>query len=136
MTFIFDLKDKRLLKLLKHCQQNWRSHAVAYSGGETPVEAPSLVLVKDSGAYLMSPGLLKGAPESAGLKAEDWTPGNTRQFVVYAEGCRPEDGHIGGDDYAETLSFVEPMLAAIKAGRTLALIQVTEIEIKISFHGP
>src|SRR5262245_40480942 len=63
---------------------------------------PALLLVKDEGAYFMSNGLPR-------LPRTDGTDGS---HVVYAEGCRPEDGHIGGDDWVEVfrLADLEPLL--------------------------
>ncbi len=54
---------------------------------------PALILVKDEGAYLMSNGL-PILPRTPG----DLSKGS---LVIYALGYSPEDGHIGGDDWAE-----------------------------------
>lgn len=80
MLLKFKIAD--VLPLMEHSEaaSDWRS---VY--GYPDSKGPGLILVKDDGAYLMSNGL----------------PREKGQAIVYADGCRPEDGHIGGDDWAE-----------------------------------
>lgn len=54
---------------------------------------PSLCLVKDEGAYLMS-----GSDEKIAKPN-----GEEGSLVAYAEGMSPADGWIGGDDFGENL---------------------------------
>jgi hypothetical protein len=85
---LLKFKTADLKPLVEHAKAatEWRM------GYETDMEPqPALLLVKDHGAYLMSNGV----------------PREPDSMVVYAEGCRPEDGHIGGDDWAETLPLTE-----------------------------
>ena len=51
--------------------------------GEESKGSPGLWFVKDDGCYLMSNSYPK------------------RKGPIYAKGKRPEDGHIGGDDFVE-----------------------------------
>ena len=59
-NFTFNLRDPRLAKLVAHCIASSEFHRKSY--GKQPVEQPALMLVKDQGAYLMSPFLRDGAP--------------------------------------------------------------------------
>lgn len=96
MKFIFKVAD--LEPLVNHARgsSEW---AMGYGNEDTP--EPGLLLVKDSGAYLMS----NGQPRQKAEKGKGC-------LVVYAKGCKPEDGHIGGDDFVEvlTLNFLAEFL--------------------------
>ena len=87
MLLKFKVKDLEVLVEHARSSKTWKK-----SFGQKKV-APALWLVKDEGAYLMSNGLpyLKGEGEN--------------NLVVYAKGYRPENGHIGGDDWCEVISI-------------------------------
>lgn len=85
MLLKFSIADIRpLYEHAKSCQE--------WLGAYVDATAPGLLLVKDEGAYIMSNGrpLLKEADGECSK-------------VVYADGYRPEYGHIGGDDFVELL---------------------------------
>lgn len=83
---------------------------------------PHLQLVKDDGAYLMSSG-------------RPLLPGDgTLNKIVYAKGFRPEDGHIGGDDYVESLD-IEHFKQALDRGEKSATVRVSETNLSLSFAG-
>lgn len=132
-SFTFDLNDPRLVKLLVHCQKNFKHHRECYPkdpSNPEPVYAPSIMLVKDEGAYLMSPFTKPGAPESARLTEPDGK--KTKLHVVYADGCGPDDEWIGGDDFGETLPFVNDMIRARDEGHTTAIFKVTQNTITLT----
>lgn len=83
---------------------------------------PHLQLVKDEGAYLMSSG-------------RPLLPGDgALNKVVYAKGFKPEDGHIGGDDYVERLE-IEHFKQALDRGEKTATVRVSETSLSLSFAG-
>lgn len=96
MTFTFQVTED-LRRLARHAMEHHAFQRCVYTGGdwgpeEKPAE-PALMLVKDRGAYLMSPFTSDGAPANARLYD------GGKPVVVYAHGCGPDDEHIGGDDF-------------------------------------
>jgi hypothetical protein len=86
-----------------------------------PVKAPAIILVHDQGIYVMSNG-------NPGDIREEGKPG---QFVAYAEGFDPEKNDdwwdaardaVGGDDFAETLDWANPILKMLDDGATKIVI--------------
>ena len=114
MYLVFKLKD--LQPLIAHALAAPR-HKMGYATDQKP--APALFLVKDEGIYLMSNG-------EPGLMAK----GKNRHQVVYAAGHAPEDGWLGGDDFAETLEL--PFFAtALQQGKTEIHITLTETKMTL-----
>jgi hypothetical protein len=114
MYLVFALKD--LTPLIEHAIAA-PAHKMGY--GETKKPAPALFLVKDEGIYLMSNG-------QPGLMGKD----KTRNQVVYAAGHAPDDGWLGGDDFAETLE-IPFFLAALRQGSTEIRITLTETKMTL-----
>jgi hypothetical protein len=122
MTHVFKLNSPELKQIIDHTLR-YPECRVAYTKDKTA--QPDLFLVKDGGCYLMTASD-KSLPKNPQAKQGD--KDFNHQVVCYAEGARPEDGWIGGDDYAENLP-VAWFTEAIKAGKKLAIITVTD-EIK------
>ena len=120
MKLKFNLQDPALISLAKHAVANVSFQRGAWSTTERPLTTPSLLLVKDEGAYLMSPFPLKGAPVTARLCDEQGS-----LETVYAEGCSPTDPHIGGDDFADALPIAEMILEGSAKGAKSLVITVT-----------
>lgn len=104
MTYIFKITPE-LMQLAQHAIENHAYQKIPYTGKswgrpELKPDEPALMLVKDSGCYLMSCDTLDKAPKSARL--HDGSE-EGRLVVVYANGARPEDGHIEGDDFCQDL---------------------------------
>jgi hypothetical protein len=130
MTFVFPI-TAQLLALAQHAIAHHQHQRLAYTGPgwDTPEEKPAkpaLLLVKDSGVYLMSPFTLAGAPPEARLR-ECFAPGESKLVVIYADGHRPEDGHLGGDDFGEDLEEVPDMI--VRAGSGTLVISLTSHSI-------
>lgn len=90
---------------------------------------PSLILVKDSGCYLMSSGL----PSLPGSK--------TANKVVYAKGLGPDCDYdvlrskCGGDDFAEHLP-ARMFEQAVLSGAKSVTVSMTQKFIKVEFREP
>jgi hypothetical protein len=111
---MFDLRNPILLGIIEHTRKHGKCRE-AYTNMDYPL---SLYIVKDDGAYLMSASQVDmPKPEGKGM------------VVAYAEGCRPEDGWIGGDDSADNVPL-EWFEKAIAKGRRMATVLLTENEIK------
>lgn len=92
-----------------------------------PTEEMGVLLVKDDGAYVMAPTVQKDLN-----KSEDGSP-VSGCHVIYAKGCRPEDGHIGGDDFAEFIPLNPKMCEHLKGGGTLSItLTDTSMDIETS----
>ena len=117
-----------LRELARHAIANHAHQRVAYT--EEKPEKPALLLVKDSGCYLMSCFTTKDAPATARLRRIDEKAPNHggALVVVYAEGAHPEDGHIGGDDFGEDLPGLPEMI--LKNPKGCVLVTLTDNEIK------
>jgi hypothetical protein len=120
--FEFDVAD--LLPLWLHAIKA-KDHRMGYGLDPKEKKEPALMLVKDSGAYMMSNGVPGRKPKKKG--------GN--DHVAYAKGCRPEDGHIPGGDFVEVLFRKEDMQTLIDHYRsgniTKVRIRLTENFVKI-----
>ena len=115
MYLVFKLKD--LQPLIRHAS-NAPQHVMGYGTDRKPV--PALFLVKDEGIYLMSNG-------KPGLIAKD---SKNHQQVVYAAGHAPEDGWLGGDDFAETIEL--PFFAnVLRQGCTEIHITLTDTNMTL-----
>ena len=96
MLFVFKGKD-----ILDSGMLEWTdTHDCQVPYTDEKSDDKFLYLVKDAGAYLMA-----GTGERQLRTEEEVAEGKSSCVVVYAEGCGPDDGHIGGDDYAETIPF-------------------------------
>lgn len=100
-----------VLRCVNHAgnAKDWRAQWIDHKNGKDVYAKPepALMLVKDSGIYLMSAGLPRDP--------KDETKPEGRSFVAYAKGFNPEtddaDGDlhgacsaaVGGDDFAEWL---------------------------------
>ena len=120
MKLKFNLQDPALIGLAKHAVANLSSHRAAWSPKPIRLTVPSLLLVKDSGAYLVSPFAVKGAPAQARLCDETGA-----LVAVYAEGCGATDPWIPGDDFAETLPIAELVVKAAADGNRFLVVTVT-----------
>ncbi len=93
----------------------------------TITDKPTLYFVKDSGIYLMTAAKLKEIPAD-------------KSHVAYAKGYSPDDedcwekckNAVGGDDFAETISFSPQMQQAVTDGSDLVL-KVTEKSIAVEY---
>lgn len=92
---------------------------------------PSILLVHDSGVYIMS----NASP--ADLDGD-------RSYVAYAEGCNPKTdvdyyqtarGLVGGDDFGEIIKLNESMLDSLASCKYL-LANVTQDNIEFTFLNP
>jgi hypothetical protein len=90
MTYLFDLNAASLRAIVEHTTAYSETCSEAYTGRER-LKPDTLYLVKDSGAYIMA------------CTDPDLKSANGYHEVCYADGCRPEDGHIGGDDFVENI---------------------------------
>lgn len=108
-------------------------HRMAYGQHK---QEPGLMLVKDSGIYLMSTGL-------PGLLRADSTPENTHNVVVYALGFKPDDEDsydkcrdaVGGDDFSEVLPLAW-FTKAREVGATSVTIRFGKRQIGIAYALP
>ncbi len=122
-----NLLDKRFAKAgaVPNAHGLYKSHDMDL----TKIPA-ALILVKDSGIYLMS----NGVPDLPGT--------SNRNYVVYAEtyGADADYHHIrraaGGDDFAEALTlemFKNPLAQAEKLGKGFVCIQLTTNYIRVTY---
>jgi hypothetical protein len=98
---------------------------------------PAVILVHDEGVYLMS----NGTPHDPA----DLTTPDHKRFCAYALNCHPErDGDdcwdnsrelVGGDDFAETLPWCEPIKAYLDAGATHIIINFGARQLSLSAKG-
>lgn len=119
MTCVFKLTPE-LQAIIAHTIAHPATCRVAYMGDK--IGEDSLWLVKDSGAYLMT-------ATTERLKK----PNSQRAVVAYAEGMTPDDGHIGGDDFAENMPLAW-FTKAIKKKHTVFIITLTEKSVEFSSH--
>ncbi len=117
MLLRFKVSD--LMPLVRHAESatEWRKDYDGKSVG------PALLLVHDDGIYMMSSGL----PHQPNASKPDHC------HVVYATGFRPEDGHVGGDDYVEYLRLDE--FRKFLAAETIDIIMTPE-HMTIEARGP
>lgn len=126
-TLMFKVDDD-LKKIVEHTRKHGECN-IAYTH---EVGEPSLYLVKDSGAYLMSASKKR-------LPANNGDPKDTSSLVVYAKGMNPnvDEGYYettraacGGDDFAENLDlkFFEN---AITKGHKFVVIALLKTKIKM-----
>jgi hypothetical protein len=123
----------QLIKLAKHAVANHAHQRLACTGEgwgipEAFPAQPSMLIVKDSGCYLMSSFPRKGAPNSAVLKGAD----GKAAVVVYAKGARPEDGHIAGDDFADDLPGLPDLILQAGSGFAFVKMSATRISFGVS----
>lgn len=114
MTFVFNLTPK-LQAIIAHTLKHTGTSKVAY---EDKTGEDSLWLVKDMGAYLMTnttPKLMN--------------PGDKGCVAVYADGMRPQDGHIGGDDFVVNVPL-EWFTNAIAQKHTVFILTLTSRSVK------
>ena len=114
-AYVFNLTPD-LERIIAHTKERPATSRVAYEGNK--IGEDSLWLVKDSGAYLMT------------ATTERLTkPKSPRAVVVYADGMTPDDGHIGGDDFAVNVPL-EWFTDAIKQKHTVFVITITSNRIR------
>jgi Protein of unknown function (DUF3085) len=125
-------KTEKLFRPFLHALQapNW---SVGYQSDETP--APGFLFVHDDGIYMMSNGI-PGDTEGA----------QTRQHVVYAAGCDPQNDPdfydtardlVGGDDFAEYIAFERPEeFARLLTHFEEMVIDITSTSFTVVFQCP
>jgi hypothetical protein len=115
MKLTFDLNDPKLLAIINHTLK----HGECQLAHDTNTGEPSLWLIKDSGAYLMS-------ATRCPLKEP-----NGKNIIIFAKGCTPEDGYIPGDDFTENIPLKEFTKAIIlKASHIQITVTKTKLIIK------
>jgi hypothetical protein len=98
---------------------------------------PAVLLVKDSGIYMMSngdPGDLVD-PSKANEKF-------AQRYIVYAKGCNPKtDGDdvwekcqrmVGGDDFGETIEWADAIKELITRGAKEIIVNFTTRKMSLS----
>lgn len=135
-TYHFPISPQ-LIALAEHAETHHHHQRKSYTGPgwgtrEEKPSKPALMLVKDEGCYLMSCFVAEGAPDSARLHTAPSEGERPRLVVVYAQGARPEDGHIGGDDFGEDLVGLPAMILERKTGTVFVTITGKHIEFGVS----
>lgn len=97
---------------------------IPYTNEET--DEKFLYLVKDAGVYLMA-----GTGERQLRTEKEISEGKSKCVVIYAEGCGPNDGHIGGDDFAETIPFGDWRERLTPESELRITVTATSITIKL-----
>lgn len=121
MKFHFTLKD--LLPMIEHAKAS-PDHTMPFGYEETK-KGPGLLLVKDSGVYLLSNGTPRQMAD--GSIATEKQEGSS--LVVYADGFG-KDTWISGDDYVEFFDL-ETFTSAIAEGADAIAFDVTPNAIKV-----
>jgi hypothetical protein len=116
----FRFKLANLSHLIAHAKAA-PDHSMGYGG--TKKKFPALLLVKDQGAYLMSNGMPRQLQE-----------GTETSQVAYAEGCTPQDGWIGGDDFVEVVP-VEQFEKLAAQGWETVIFDLFPTQMSISAEG-
>ena len=123
MLFVFKGKD-----ILDSGMLEWtETHDCRIPYTNEKADDRFLYLVKDAGVYLMA-----GTGERQLRSEEEVAEGKSKCVVVYADGHGPDDGHIGGDDYAETIPFGKWRDRLTPESELR--IKVTETRIDIELH--